>query len=298
MTSTADTKHLHDDEDLDDLDDVLEGLATTPAAAPAPAAKPAAAHATVADVADEVDFDEDAFVRELAKGMEDLMGDVASGAGGDADDDDESAMHRAMEEMLRAMEGGNAASGSAPAKQPTVPAADVKSFQDRIKQTMSKLEESDATASASQTTPGAGGEDMDSLVAEMMKQMESLTESGEFESVLEGMMESLLSKDLLQEPLRDLADKYPAYLAANKDTLTPEEMRKYTKQQDLIAQILAVYEAGEDEQPEGAKKVVALMTEIQELGQPPAELLRELAGGAELGADGGEDGVPPDCNVM
>lgn len=42
-------------------------------------------------------------------------------------------------------------------------------------------------------------------MAEMMKQMESLAENGEFENVLEGMMQQLMSKELLYEPMKDLA---------------------------------------------------------------------------------------------
>lgn len=45
------------------------------------------------------------------------------------------------------------------------------------------------------------------MLAEMMKQMEALADSGDFTNVLEGMMEQLMSKDLLYEPMKDLAGK-------------------------------------------------------------------------------------------
>ena len=44
-------------------------------------------------------------------------------------------------------------------------------------------------------------------MAEMMRQMESLAENGEFENVLEGMMQQLMSKELLYEPMKDMASK-------------------------------------------------------------------------------------------
>jgi peroxin-19 len=42
---------------------------------------------------------------------------------------------------------------------------------------------------------------------EMMRQMESLTDNGDFQNMLEGMMSQLMSKDLLYEPMKDLAAK-------------------------------------------------------------------------------------------
>lgn len=42
---------------------------------------------------------------------------------------------------------------------------------------------------------------------EMMRQMESLADNGDFQNMLEGMMSQLMSKDLLYEPMKDLASK-------------------------------------------------------------------------------------------
>jgi len=53
---------------------------------------------------------------------------------------------------------------------------------------------------------GTGGIGDDAM-AEMMKQMESMVDSAEFNTALEGMMEQLMSKDILYEPMKDLADK-------------------------------------------------------------------------------------------
>ncbi|ORZ39751.1 Pex19 protein family-domain-containing protein [Catenaria anguillulae PL171] len=294
---------VEDDIDDDLLDDVLAGM-TKPAPASVPSAKSATATSTTAKTTgdavsagaqeEEDDLDEDAFARELSAGMEQLMSNLGN--------DEDPAMRAAMEEMVKAFSGtplpnaptasaapGVAASSSSgAASQPTAG-----SFQDRIRQTMSKLEESDATASS---TAGAGAEDMDSLMAEMMRQMESLTESPEFDSVLEGMMESLMAKDILHEPLRDLTDRYPAYLAENKDKLPADEYDRYTKQLTLMKQVITIYEEneGSGEDADQSKKVIQLMTEIQELGQPPAELMRELVPEGEEG----EKGEQPDCNVM
>lgn len=47
----------------------------------------------------------------------------------------------------------------------------------------------------------------DAFMQEMMRQMESLTDNGDFQNMLEGMMNQLMSKDLLYEPMKDLANK-------------------------------------------------------------------------------------------
>lgn len=49
-------------------------------------------------------------------------------------------------------------------------------------------------------------------MAEMMRQMESLAENGEFENVLEGMMQQLMSKDLLYEPMKDMAGRVSGWI--------------------------------------------------------------------------------------
>jgi peroxin-19 len=97
-------------------------------------------------------------------------------------------------------------------------------------------------------------------MTEMMSQMEQLTETGDFETMLEGMMESLLSKDILHEPLQDLASKYPEYLEKHDDTLTTEEKTKYNQQLKLIKEILVIYDAGAQE--DNSKHVIELLTKV------------------------------------
>lgn len=139
-------------------------------------------------------------------------------------------------------------------------------------------------------------------MAELMKQMESLADNGEFEGVLEGMMSQLMSKDLLYEPMKDLARKYPDWLEKNKEKTKPGEYESYQKQYGICQQIVATYEAPDfDEKNETqGKKITDLMTKMQELGQPPAELLDEMAPGMNFG---NPNAVPDmkdleNCNIM
>ena len=49
------------------------------------------------------------------------------------------------------------------------------------------------------------------------------------DDIVDGMMEQLLSKDLMYEPMKQVADRYPAWLEANQDTLSEEDLAKYVR---------------------------------------------------------------------
>lgn len=59
----------------------------------------------------------------------------------------------------------------------------------------------------------------DDMMAEMMKQMEGLVESGEFNTALEGMMEQLMTKEVLYEPMKDLAERVSRRREADQSKL-------------------------------------------------------------------------------
>ncbi|KAG0334125.1 hypothetical protein BG004_000544, partial [Podila humilis] len=141
----------------------------------------------------------------------------------------------------------------------------------------------------------------EALMAEMMKQMEGLTEGGNFQNVLEGMMEQLMSKDILYEPMLDLQQKYPQWLQDNKGKISESEYARYEKQYGYVKDIVAFFDKpGFDEKSNAqSKSVIELMQNMQDCGQPPADILDELAPGLEMGADG----VPkmpdmPECNMQ
>ncbi|CAG8718250.1 9835_t:CDS:2 [Racocetra fulgida] len=157
-----------------------------------------------------------------------------------------------------------------------------RSFQDKINQTMNKLQNSSDQVDA-EISEGAA----DALVEQMIKQLEGvaglagLGENGNMEDmmgggmdkVLEWMMETLATKDYLYEPMKEFVQK---------------DYERYEKQSKYIQKIIEKYEAPDfDENNEQQNKViVSLMQELQELGQPPAEILHELAPGIELDEQG------------
>ncbi|CAO3635612.1 unnamed protein product [Cunninghamella blakesleeana] len=179
---------------------------------------------------------------------------------------------------LLAQEANQEASRNVPPTDATPSSASAKpaSFQDTINQTMNKLKDS-----SKQVDTAINEETDDAFMAELMKQMEGLTDGADFENVLEGMMSQLMSKEMLYEPMKDLAQKYPDWLKENKETTDKNKFDDYTKQYELCKKIVAVYDApGFDEKDESqAKKIMDLMTEMQDLGQPPTSLLEDMAPG-------------------
>lgn len=138
------------------------------------------------------------------------------------------------------------------------------------------------------------------------KMLQDFESNPEFQSVMEGMVNQMISKDVLYEPMKELREKYPKWLAEKHSTLPEEEYAKYIKQYDVVQKICCVYESpnggGSAEQ---MQEVVQLMQEMAEYGQPPQDIIKELAPGVQIGPDGvpvfpgGEEGGDNSaCSIM
>ncbi|KAG0315272.1 Peroxisome chaperone and import receptor [Dissophora globulifera] len=227
------------------------------------------------------------FSKQLASGMEELMKEMNGNP----------ELQKSFEEMFKGLD----VNGKAPATAATVESAGsskpaAASFQDRIAKTMDKLKDS-----SEQVDAQVAEESEEALMAEMMKQMEGMAEGGDFQNVLEGMMEQLMSKDILYEPMLDLQQKYPQWLKDNKDKISAEEYARYEKQHEYVKEIVAFFDRPDfdDKNDAQAKSVIELMQGMQDCGQPPADILEELAPGMEMGTDG----IPkmpdmPECNMQ
>eukprot|EP00242_Pyramimonas_sp_CCMP2087_P012680 CAMPEP_0198197934 /NCGR_PEP_ID=MMETSP1445-20131203/1497_1 /TAXON_ID=36898 /ORGANISM="Pyramimonas sp., Strain CCMP2087" /LENGTH=305 /DNA_ID=CAMNT_0043867359 /DNA_START=95 /DNA_END=1012 /DNA_ORIENTATION=- len=138
------------------------------------------------------------------------------------------------------------------------------------------------SSSGAHDSGGAGEGEDDPLYSELMKQFGSLGDNPDLQSVMDSMMQHLLSKDVLYQPLKEIEGKYPAWLNANAPTLQQDELRRYTTQFALIQKLLHLY----DTQPEDYSHITELLQQMQECGQPPAELMKGLTQGVEMGPDG------------
>lgn len=145
----------------------------------------------------------------------------------------------------------------------------------------------------------SGGDDLgkDVMIEDWVKQFEELAGSQDMESVVETMMQQLLSKEILHEPMKEIGERYPKWLEDHKASLSAEEYERYSNQYELINKLNEVYER----EPSNFNKIVELMQKMQECGQPPNDIVQELAPDFDLASLGQ---ISPDmdsqsnCSVM
>jgi len=114
------------------------------------------------------------------------------------------------------------------------------------------------------------------------KLAEEFENKPEMKDIMANMMSQLVSKDMLYEPMKEISQKYPQWLLDNKEKVSPEEYQRYTKHAEMVRQICNVYE----NDPDNTDKVVELMQTMQDLGQPPLDMIQSLAPDLELNEDG------------
>ncbi|KAK9876020.1 hypothetical protein WA026_011136 [Henosepilachna vigintioctopunctata] len=110
---------------------------------------------------------------------------------------------------------------------------------------------------------------------------------------MQGMMQSLLSKEVLYPSLKDVLDRFPEWLSKNKEKLTSEDNVRYQNQQKLMKEVCSLLEKEQESDTKEVKnqrfgEVLNLMQKLQDYGQPPADLV-------------GDMGPPPDmknCSIM
>lgn len=115
-------------------------------------------------------------------------------------------------------------------------------FQETIRRTMERMQESGDQASAA-----AASADENDILAKMLKEMEGGGFGGDgsdedFSKILMGMMEQLTNKEVLYEPMKELNDKFPAWMEQNKDKVPKDDLKRYEEQQGLVKEITARFE--------------------------------------------------------
>lgn len=118
-----------------------------------------------------------------------------------------------------------------------------------------------------------------------------LNESGEnnaFLPFMQTMMQSLLSAEVLLPSLKDLTEKYPDWLRENGDKVPNEDKERYEKQLKMMEDVCRELEQEKADDPADVKrtrfqKVLEMMQSMQDLGQPPADLVGDLGGPGNMG---------------
>jgi peroxin-19 len=120
------------------------------------------------------------------------------------------------------------------------------------------------------------------MMDDMMAQFEALGEKEDYNEVVDGVMRQLLSKDLMYEPTKQICEKFPEWLALHKKNLATAEYENYGHQYQAFQKILAVYQT----EPDNFPRLMELMFDMQKYGQPPAEIIQDLAPGLRFDENG------------
>lgn len=122
----------------------------------------------------------------------------------------------------------------------------------------------------------------DEVMSSMTAEFEKMGQKEDFQAVIDNMMRQLLARDVMYEPMKQICELYPAWLAEHVEHLTTVEYENYGKQFQLFQRLVAVYET----EPDNFPRLMEMMHDLQETGQPPKEIVAKLAPGLELGTDG------------
>ena len=277
-----------DEDDLSDLDDMLDDFSATsikdpkttaPSATTAPSSKPTAASSTIAQSNPssssaplQPPTEDDEFARQLQAGMAELLG----GLGEDPE------MQKQFQEMMKELSAAaeqEAAGTSAPsadaaskpkttATPPTTSSAAKPAFASTIEKTMERMQASGESASAAAATSS-----QDDMLAQMLKDLESGNfpamdgDQGDFNSMLMGMMEQLVNKDILYEPMKELHDNFPEWLEKNKDSTSKQDLERYHTQQSVVKDIVERFEKKDfnDDNKEDREYIVDKMQQVRAL---------------------------------
>ncbi|KAJ8707590.1 hypothetical protein PYW07_011267 [Mythimna separata] len=141
--------------------------------------------------------------------------------------------------------------------------------------------------------------DLASMFTNINLGAEGQQETNMFVPFMQGMMQSLLSKEVLYPSLKELVDKYPKWLEDNKGKIEQTEYDRFSKQQKLMEQVCSELEPEQESDPDDVKRkrfevVLDLMQKMQDLGQPPSELVGDMGAppSMPLAADAAQ------CSVM
>lgn len=266
-TPAAGTK----DDDLDDLDDLLDDFADDILA------KPPGSSVAGTDTAKSA---QEPLNDEFKNGIEELIKDLKI-------EDPETQLQFA--DLVKQFELNHREEAETEAKKPH-------NFEYVMKETMERLKKGGESVDE-KIKNDASGSNPEDMLTQLLSQFGGAGEGGDMDmsNLLVDMLEQLLSKEVLYEPIKDLNDKFPPYLKEKKDTLSEHDFKNYTKQYEITNDILAIFDAPDysDENKVKRDEVNSLLESLQEMGQPPNELIGDAGdfplfggGGAGEGLDG------------
>jgi peroxin-19 len=89
---------------------------------------------------------------------------------------------------------------------------------------------------------------------------------------MDNMMQQLLSREMMYDPLKQICNKYPEWLATHREALPEPDYLRYGAQYQSMQRVLAVYET----EPDNFPRIMELMQDMQEHGQVSCDCLLVL----------------------
>ncbi|KAI4749268.1 Pex19-domain-containing protein [Aureobasidium sp. EXF-12298] len=290
-----------DEDDLSDLDDMLDDFSAAsikdqkpaaPSTSTAQSSTTAQSNPSSSSIPPQPPAEDDDFARQLQAGMAELLGGL----------DEDPEMQKQFEQMMKELSAAaeqEAASTPAPSadaapKPNTTSSSSAKpAFASTIEKTMERMQASGQSASAA-----AASSSQDDMLAQMLKDLEAGNfpamdgDQGDFNSMLMGMMEQLVNKDILYEPMKELHDNFPDWLEKNKDSTSKQDLERYKTQQAVVKDIVDRFEKKNfsDDNKEDREYIVDKMQQMQAAGAPPPGLVGEMNAAQDMLSEA--DGCP------
>ncbi|OBA19908.1 Pex19 protein, partial [Metschnikowia bicuspidata var. bicuspidata NRRL YB-4993] len=179
-------------------------------------------------------------------------------------------------------------------------------FDNVMKDTMERLKKSGESIDEQMKKDPSAGNPEDMLTQLLAGLGDGSAGDGDLDmsKLLTDMLDQLSSKEVLYEPIRDLNAKFPEYLKENEGKISAEDHTNYTKQYEVTKEILAVFDAPgyDNNNLQHRDNVNSLLESLQELGNPPTELVgdeNDFPGfgggtGASSGLDFDSNDLPKD----
>lgn len=146
--------------------------------------------------------------------------------------------------------------------------------------------------------PAVGGAEMSEAdLRSMSEELERLGGSGGLPTNIDGMMQQLVSRDIMYEPMSAIVERLPTWLIEHGPRLSSSERERYDAQLTAFRRVLAHYDA----EPGNFPRLMELLADLQNYGQPPPDLVRELTAAASLDSGPPAPGSGPslpECSLM
>lgn len=179
-------------------------------------------------------------------------------------------------------------------------AMDPQNFDSVMKETMERLKKSGETIDEQLKSDPSSANPEDMLTQLLAGLGNGAEGDVDMSKLLVDMLEQLSSKEVLFEPIKDLNTKFPDFLKEKKGEIPEAQHANYTKQYEVTGEILAVFEAPDydSENMQKRDQVNSLLEKLQELGNPPPELVGDDKDFPGFGALGGGDGLDFDSKDL